>query len=215
MIDSELNSAATYIVLSGIIPAVGFFLVYGIGSPWYKSALGVVMFLLGFSISATFLQVVTRRIAGDYPGYGLVTIIVYSLVTIALWGLFIIVLTERRHPATSPLFIDRKAVIMISKNPVTPTVSVPEIWYKGQRVIRSVLVTLPVLLVVANASLPLLADAFGKTEGVPVSVVIVVNAVVGGATVVVGVLTRIIAIPAVNAWLTKLGAGSVPRKALR
>ena len=91
--------------------------------------------------------------------------------------------------------------------------AVPEIWFKSQRVIRTVLVNLVVILPVVNISLPLVVDAF-TGNGVPTEVTILVNAIVAGILVVTGVVTRIIAIPAVNDFLTKLGAGSVPKSAV-
>lgn len=91
--------------------------------------------------------------------------------------------------------------------------AVPEIWFKSQRVIRTVLVNLVVILPVVNISLPLVVDAF-TGNGVPAEVTILVNAIVAGILVVTGVVTRIIAIPAVNDFLTKLGAGSVPKSAV-
>lgn len=91
--------------------------------------------------------------------------------------------------------------------------TVPTIWFKSQRVIRTVLVNLVVILPVVNVSLPLLVEAF-TGDGVPPEVTIWVNAIVAGILVVTGVLTRIIAIPAVNEFLTKLGAGSVPKSAV-
>ena len=91
--------------------------------------------------------------------------------------------------------------------------AVPEIWFKSQRVIRTVLVNLIVILPVVNISLPLVVDAF-TGNGVPAEVTILVNAIVAGILVVTGVVTRIIAIPAVNDFLTKLGAGSVPKSAV-
>lgn len=94
------------------------------------------------------------------------------------------------------------------------TPEAPAIWHKSKRVIRTVLVNLIVILPVVNVSLPLLVDAF-TGEGVPVEVTVWVNAIVAGVLVVTGVLTRIIAIPAVNTFLTKLGAGSVPASALK
>lgn len=109
----------------------------------------------------------------------------------------------------------------IVPEPVTPdapqhaaSVAVPEIWYKGKRVIRTLLVTLPTLLVMLNASLPLVASAF-QVDGVPAAVYGVVNGAIVAILVVVAVLTRLIAIPAVNTFLTKLGAGSVPASHLK
>lgn len=92
--------------------------------------------------------------------------------------------------------------------------NVQPIWFASQRVIRTILVNLVVILPVVNISLPLLVEAF-TGNGVPAEVTIWVNAIVAGVLVVTGVLTRIIAIPAVNEFLTRLGAGSVPKSAAR
>lgn len=90
---------------------------------------------------------------------------------------------------------------------------VERIWFQGQRVIRSILVALPTLLVTLNLSLPLFAEAF-NAPNVPTSAYLLVNSIVLGMLAVIGILTKIIAIPAVNSWLTKLGAGSVPKSAI-
>lgn len=92
---------------------------------------------------------------------------------------------------------------------VTP---VEDIWYKGQRVIRTVLVSAVVWIPGLLGSLPLVAAAFNSPD-VPPKVYLVVSGIVAAALVVLGVLSRVISIPAVNAWLTRLGAGSVPRSA--
>jgi hypothetical protein len=86
----------------------------------------------------------------------------------------------------------------------------PEIWFKSQRVIRTILAALVVFVPVANASLPLLAESFNSSD-VPAEVYLWVNGVIAAALAVLGVLTRVMAIPAVNAFLTKFGAGSVPK----
>ena len=90
--------------------------------------------------------------------------------------------------------------------------NVPTIWFPTQRVIRTVLINLVVILPIVNVSLPLLVDAF-TGEGVPPEVTAWVNGIVAVILIVTGVLTRIIAIPAVNALLTRIGAGSVPKNA--
>jgi hypothetical protein len=87
---------------------------------------------------------------------------------------------------------------------------VPTIWFASQRVIRTILAALVVFVPVANASLPLLAEAFSAPD-VPAEVYVWVNGVIAAALAVLGVLTRVMAIPAVNAFLTKFGAGSVPK----
>jgi hypothetical protein len=97
---------------------------------------------------------------------------------------------------------------------VTVITPVEEIWYKGQRVIRSVLVALVTLVPGLNLTLPLVAQAF-NSPGVPAKVYLIVNIIIAGALVVTGILARLIAIPAINAGLTTLGVGSVPKSATR
>lgn len=96
--------------------------------------------------------------------------------------------------------------------PIT-TNTVPEIWFKSQRVIRTILINAVVILPIVNVSLPLVVDAF-TGNGVPPEVTATVNAIVLGILVVTGVMARIFAIPSVNAFLTRLGAGSVPKHAI-
>jgi hypothetical protein len=93
------------------------------------------------------------------------------------------------------------------------TTTVPDIWFKSQRIIRSLLAAVIVFVPIANASLPPLAEAFNASD-VPAEVYLWVNGVIAAALAVLGILTRIMAIPAVNAFLTKFGAGSVPKSAV-
>ena len=89
----------------------------------------------------------------------------------------------------------------------------PDIWFKAQRVIRTVLAALVVFVPVANVSLPLLAEAFNAPD-VPAGIYLWVNGVIAASLAVLGILTRVMAIPAVNTFLTKFGAGSVPAAAI-
>jgi len=66
---------------------------------------------------------------------------------------------------------------------------------------------------VANVSLPLLAEAFNAPD-VPAGIYLWVNGVIAASLAVLGILTRVMAIPAVNTFLTKFGAGSVPAAAI-
>lgn len=90
------------------------------------------------------------------------------------------------------------------------TSEAPEIWYKSKRVIRTILAALIVIVPTANATLPLLAEAFNAPD-VPPEVYAWVNGVIVVVLAILGVVTRIMAIPAVNDFLTRFGAGSVPK----
>lgn len=102
---------------------------------------------------------------------------------------------------------------------LTPTVEevkeVTTIWYKAQRVLRTVFATLVSFLtawaVFSLAAPQILAEL---AQILPGPWIAWLTAVIATVTTIAGVLTRIMAIPAVNAILTKIGLGSVPNSAL-
>jgi hypothetical protein len=202
--DASINEIAGDILFAGIIPLLVAFTAYAVGATWYRSILGVVTFVEWLSLILVIAVVLLRRFIGDYPGYGWVALVVYSLLFLAFSAMAVIVILEVTYTSRK-----ERAVSHVAITPAT----VPPIWYAGKRVVRTTLVNLVVILPVVNISLPLLVDAF-TGEGVPIEVTAWVNAIVAVILVVTGILTRIIAIPAVNAFLTRLGAGSVPKSAV-
>ena len=105
MTPADVNELTDWIALSAAIPAILFTLVYGFGSPWYKSGLGMTLFGLMFSISSLFAVILARRFFGEYPGYHIVAVVVYVMLTLMFWSFFFILLKERRHarPLEIPL----------------------------------------------------------------------------------------------------------------
>lgn len=88
-------------------------------------------------------------------------------------------------------------------------VDVPDIWYKSKRVLRTLVqVGIPAFLTFALV-LPQIIAALGLPVDGPVYLWLIGAA--GVVTAVAGALARVMAIPAVNAWLTKIGLGSVPK----
>ena len=88
-----------------------------------------------------------------------------------------------------------------------------EIWYKAQRVLRTIVqVGIPAFLAFALV-LPQLIEALGLPADSRVRLWLLAVAAV--VTAVAAALTRLMAIPAVNAWLTRIGLGSVPASAIR
>lgn len=90
--------------------------------------------------------------------------------------------------------------------------NVQDIWFKAQRVLRTIVqVGIPAFLAFAVV-LPQIIDA----AGLPVDggLYIWLVAVAAGITAVAGGLSRIMAIPQVNAWLVRIGLGSVPKSAV-
>lgn len=91
------------------------------------------------------------------------------------------------------------------------TSNVQEIWFKTQRVLRTIVAAgIPAFLSIAVV-LPLIIEALG----LPVSSALYgwLVGVAAAVTAVAGAITRVMAIPAVNRWLVRVGLGSVPRTA--
>lgn len=95
---------------------------------------------------------------------------------------------------------------------VAVTTNVQDIWFKTQRVLRTLVqVAIPAFITFAGV-LPLVIDALGlPVDGALYLWLIGAAALV---TAVAGALSRVMAIPAVNEWLTKIGLGSVPKDAV-
>jgi len=86
-------------------------------------------------------------------------------------------------------------------------------WAKTQRVFRTVFQVLTATLSVwAGFAViaPQILDELAKI--LPGPWVVWLASVIAAITVVAGVLSRIMAIPAVNAWLTRVGLGTVPKR---
>lgn len=93
---------------------------------------------------------------------------------------------------------------------VDKTIVVQDIWYPVQRVIRTIIqVGIPAFLTFALV-LPQIIAALGLPLDSAVYLWLVGAAAV--VTAIAAALSRIMAIPAVNTWLTKISAGSVPKK---
>ena len=89
------------------------------------------------------------------------------------------------------------------------TYSLGTVWDATQRVLRTLVqVGVPAFIVFAGV-LPQIIDALGLD--VTSSVYLWLVAAAGIVTAVAAGLSRIMAIPAVNNWLTKIGLGTVPK----
>lgn len=111
--------------------------------------------------------------------------------------------TERIDPMSSP-------VPEPTKNEALAAAT--EIWYKGKRVLRTlVAVVIPAFLGFAVV-LPSIIEALGLPVDSELRLWLL--AVAAGVSAVAAAITRLMAIPQVNAWLIKLGLGSVPKDAV-
>jgi len=89
---------------------------------------------------------------------------------------------------------------------------VGNIWFVSQRVLRTIVQTGVPTFIVFAAVLPQIIDALGLPVDNDVRLWLL--AVAAGVTAVAGALARVMAVPAVNAWLVKIGLGSVPQSAV-
>lgn len=83
----------------------------------------------------------------------------------------------------------------------TNSLKAPEIWFKGQRVLRTAFTTALTLLPIIPQVIAIVQGEWGAEW---------LTAVSAQAIAINSALTRIIAIPAINDLLTKIGLGSVP-----
>lgn len=83
----------------------------------------------------------------------------------------------------------------------TNSLKVPPIWFPAQRVLRTAFTTALTLLPVVPQVIAIIQGQWGAEWLTAVSV---------QAVAINSALTRIIAIPVVNDFLTKIGLGSVP-----
>lgn len=203
---NQINDLATWVALSAAIPFVGYLFTYGVGSPWYRSLLGWVMFALGLSISLVLSFNTIRRVHGEFPGYEWWALGIYSFLTVVGYALWAIVIVERR----------RAPLLLIPLKKENRKMKVPEIWYKAQRVLRTAVATLISALTAWAAFVVIWPDVAAQLATIlPESWVAWLVGAVAVITAVASAISRIMAIPAVNSWLTKwLNLGSAPKSAL-
>lgn len=99
---------------------------------------------------------------------------------------------------------------------MTDLAVIPPIWFKTQRVLRTIVQAVVVLVPILNG-LALAAAAYLSEQTsviLPGWVFVALNGIIAVTAVVMGLVARLMAVPGVNTWLTKLGLGSVPRSAV-
>lgn len=89
------------------------------------------------------------------------------------------------------------------------------IWYKAQRVLRTIVQALVVLVPVVNGVAAAIIDYLESQTHVVVDPVVYVwlNLIIAITALVMGLIARIMAVPGVNEFLTRIGLGSAPKSA--
>lgn len=93
----------------------------------------------------------------------------------------------------------------------------PEIWFKSQRTVRTIVQALVVLVPLANGVAAAAAAYLTEQTDlvIPAWAFVVLNGVVAVTAVIMGLVARLMAVPGFNDWLTRIGLGSVPKDALQ
>lgn len=91
--------------------------------------------------------------------------------------------------------------------------AVPEIWFKSQRALRTIVQALIVLVPIVNGvGLAVTNYLETQTDVVVAPVVFAwLNGVVVATALIMGLIARIMAVPGVNAVLSNVGLGAVPK----
>ncbi|WP_405376010.1 MULTISPECIES: hypothetical protein [unclassified Microbacterium] len=96
------------------------------------------------------------------------------------------------------------------------TTTVPPIMFKAQRVLRTIVQALIVLVPTVNLAALALSEYLGEQGyvAVPPWVFLILNGVVAVTALVMGLVARLMAVPRVNDLLARVGLGSVPASVL-
>lgn len=100
-----VDDPTNVLVLVGAVFMLGFTIVYGFGSPWYRSLLGGAIFGMGLTNLLVLSVVITRRWFPEFPHHDQLAFTAYLLFAISSAGLAVMLVVERRRAglATLPL----------------------------------------------------------------------------------------------------------------
>lgn len=202
-----------------LVLAVIFALYFALGRPfvWYRDRLGWVIFSYALAVVALLGLIVYALWTGERIDEW-ARLAVGTGLGIALVAKTWSVGQERREGRLAGARLD-----LTERKPMsTPKLSIEEIkdattiWYKAQRVLRTGAATLISALSVWAGFSAIWPDIAAQLARIlPGEAMAWLVGVVTSITVVAGVITRIMAIPRVNAFLTKwIGLGSIPKSAL-
>lgn len=92
--------------------------------------------------------------------------------------------------------------------------TVQPIWFPVQRVLRTIVQALVVLVPVVNGVAVTIVAYLNEQTDVTVhpTVFVWLNAIIAVTAVVMGLIARVMAVPGVNDALAKVGLGSVPKR---
>lgn len=81
--------------IAALIPTLLFTLIYGVGSAWYKSNLGRVLFGIMATLSILLILVVLEPLLSQHLFYLPFILSMYGILVLALWAFFVIFMKEK------------------------------------------------------------------------------------------------------------------------
>lgn len=96
------------------------------------------------------------------------------------------------------------------------TYEVPPIWFRAQRTVRTIVQALVVLIPLVNGVAVAAAAYLQEQTDIIVEpwAFVALNGVIAVTAVIMGLIARVMAVPGVNEWLTRIGLGSIPKDAV-
>jgi len=189
-----------------------FVLDYGLLTPWWKAP--VSFFVLWYALAMAVLMVLI--IYGTVAGQRIdewARIPAWAALCIGMLGKIVVLKFSRYQGRIERRRLAGLTSERISMDPKTEAVAkATTIWYVMQRVVRTLVQTaIPSFLTFALV-LPSIIEAMGLPVESELRLWLI--GLAAGITAVAGAISRVMAIPAVNAWLIKLNLGSVPKDAV-
>lgn len=200
---------------------------YGGFTPWWKHGLGYIIFGYGLSMVMFTGLIIYGVIAGERaPEWVRVPVMFFALTMIIGKEIALKMLRRQGRIERRALRERAHGVSSASTPPLegslmdNPDVSLEEIkdvstiWFKAQRVLRSVVGTLISALTVWAALVVVFPQMLAELATIlPGPAIAWLTGVIAAISAAAGAISRIMAIPKVNAWLTKwLNLGSIPKQ---
>jgi hypothetical protein len=211
----ERLAMSDYLLLAAFIALLWFLVDYGVFTPWWRwkehGFIGYAVMLFTLSVFILMGIIIYGTVAGqrvDEP----MRIVALSTVLLGIVGKTVILHYERRVGRLQRL--SAKGELM--NDTANTVLSPPDIWYKAQRVVRTVfaflVVAVPLLNAVAAATVNYLED---QTDVViPSWVFLFLNGVIAVTALLIGLFNAWMQTPGFNTMLTRIGLGSVPKSQL-
>lgn len=217
-----------WLMFAFLVVQLLFIIDYGVFTPWWRGPIGWIVLEYGVGVLLLMGLIIYGVVAGQRVDEWARVLVMTMLLFGAVGKEYILKVSrhegrierrERRRLAHEmaagvsserPVITERTSTMSTPSNEAVKNAT--EIWYKAQRVLRTLVqVVIPAFLGFAVV-LPLIIEALGLPVDSELRLWLVGVAL--GVTGVATAISRIMAIPQVNAWLTKIGLGSVPKSAI-